>query len=124
MTAAEPRAARLTGVQRTVTRFRPKLSRESERVPERLRVPVENLDFARNEVTVRRGTGNEDRVTVPPESLKPARVEHSEKVRRLHEKDVALGFGSVYLPDALGRMLPGAATDRCRRQCGRPVLLS
>ena len=83
-----------------------------------------DFDFARVEVAVRRGTGHEDRVTVPPESLKPARVEHSEKVRRLHEKDVALGFGSVYLPDALVRMLPGAATDRCRRQCGRPVLLS
>ena len=46
-----------------------------------------------------------------PESLKPAVVEHLEKVRRLHEKDVALGFGRVYFPEALGRKLPGAATE-------------
>ena len=107
-----------------MTGFRLELSRESERVPERLRLRLKDFDFARVEVAVRRGRGNEDRVTVPPESLKPARVEHSEKVRRLHEKDVALGFGSVYLPDVLGRKLPGAATERWRRRCGRPVLLS
>ena len=48
------------------------------------------------------------------DSLKPALVEHSDEVRglqRLHEKDVALGFGKVYLADVLGRKLPGAATE-------------
>ena len=104
-----------------MTGFRQELSRESERLPDRLR--LKDFAFARTEVTVGRGKGkgNKDRVTMPPESLKPARVEHSEKVRRLHEKDVALGFDRVYLPDSLGQKLPGAATDRRRRRCGRPV---
>ena len=36
---------------------------------------------------------------------------HREKVRRLHEKDLASGFGSVYLPDALDRKRPNAAKE-------------
>ena len=46
-----------------------------------------------------------------PELLKQELQEHLEKVRRLHEKDVASGFGSVYLPDALDRKLPNAAKE-------------
>ena len=81
------------------------------RLLESLRLREEDLDFARNEVTVRQDQRSKDPVTMPPESLKPALVEHSEKVRRLHEKDVALGFGRVYLPGTLGRKLPGAGTE-------------
>ena len=81
------------------------------RLLESLRLRVKDVDFVRNEVLVRQGKGNKDRVTMLPESLKPALVAHLEKVRRLHEKDVALGFGSVYLPDALERKMPGAATE-------------
>ena len=81
------------------------------RLLESLRLRVKDLDFARNEVTVRQGKGNKDRVTMLPESLKPALVTHLEKVRRLYEKNVALGFGSVYLPDALQRKMPSAATE-------------
>jgi integrase len=34
---------------------------------------------------------------------------HQAHVRRLHEQDLAQGFGSVYMPDALGRKYPHAA---------------
>ena len=30
------------------------------------------------------------------------------RVKRIHEKDLADGFGSVYLPDAIARKFPGA----------------
>ncbi len=33
------------------------------------------------------------------------------KIRRLHEKDLAIGFGSVYLPYALEKKLPNAAKE-------------
>jgi integrase len=46
-----------------------------------------------------------------PELVKPELILHLEKVRRLHEKDLAGGYGAVYLPDALERKLPGAATQ-------------
>ena len=99
---------RLEGTYRLVAQL---LYGSGLRLLESLRLRVKDIDFDRNEVTVRQGKGNKDRVTMLPESLKPALVEHLEKVRRLHEKDVALGFGGVYLPDALGRKLPGAATE-------------
>ena len=46
-----------------------------------------------------------------PESLKPELLSHLEKVRRLHEKDLADGFGTVYLPHALDRKLPNAERE-------------
>jgi integron integrase len=81
------------------------------RLLECLRVRVKDLDFARRELTVREGKGDKDRVTMLPESLEPDLHEHLRKVRHLHEKDVADGFGAVYLPHALGAKLPQAATD-------------
>ena len=37
--------------------------------------------------------------------------EYLEKVKVLHEKDLAAGFGAVYLPDALDRKYPNAAKE-------------
>jgi len=59
---------------------------------------------------VREGKGNKDRVTMFPEFVQPELRLHLEKVQRLHQKDLANGLGAVYLPDALDRKLPGAAT--------------
>ena len=81
------------------------------RLLECLRLPVKVLDFTRNEVTVRQDKRNKDRVTMLPESLKPKLLEHLERVQRLHGKDLALGFGAVYLPEALARKFPGAAKE-------------
>ena len=81
------------------------------RLLEGLRLRVKDLDFQRNEITVREGKGNKDRITMLPELVKPELILHLEKVRRLHEKDLAGGYGAVYLPDALERKLPGAATQ-------------
>lgn len=81
------------------------------RLLESLRLRVKDLDFIRNELIVREGKGNKDRITMLPELLKPALIDHLEKVRRLHEKDLAFGFGAVYLPDALDRKLPKAAKE-------------
>ncbi len=81
------------------------------RLLEALRLRVKDLDFERNEVVVREGKGNKDRRTILPEVVQPELVTHLEKVRHLHEKDVAEGYGSVYLPTALARKLPGSATQ-------------
>jgi len=62
-------------------------------------------------LTVREGKGDKDRVTMLPESLEPDLLHHLEKVRRTHEKDVAAGFGAVYLPHALEKKLPAAAKE-------------
>lgn len=81
------------------------------RLLESLRLRVKDLDFARRELLVREGKGDKDRVTMLPASLEPDLLHQLEKVRRTHEKDVATGFGAVYLTHALASKLPGAAKE-------------
>jgi hypothetical protein len=51
--------------------------------------------------------------TVLPAAVTPDLAAHLERVRRLHEKDLAAGHGRVDLPGALDRKLPNAAADFC-----------
>ena len=81
------------------------------RLRECLRLRVKDIDFVRNEVVVREGKGNKDRVTMLPASVKQPLVEHLECVRHLHERDLAAGFGRVMLPDALARKYPNASRE-------------
>ena len=43
-----------------------------------------------------------------PESLRPELTAHLARVKLLHEEDLAVGFGRVYLPHALARKYPNA----------------
>jgi integron integrase len=76
------------------------------RLMEGLRLRVKDVEFARREVLIREGKGNKDRVTVLPENLIAPLQAQLHKVRALHEKDVAAGFGRVYLPHALAVKYP------------------
>lgn len=68
------------------------------RLMECLRLPVQDIDFTRNEITVRDGKGAKDRATILPESLKTPLQDHLRKVKTIHEKDVRDGVG--VRPDA------------------------
>jgi integron integrase len=81
------------------------------RLMELLRLRVKDLDFDRNQIIVRGGKGDKDRVTVFPEKLKAGLRAHLERVRLRWEKDRAEGFGEVYLPPALAKKYPRAATE-------------
>lgn len=81
------------------------------RLMECVRLRVKDVDFARREILVREGKGNKDRVTMLPDSLASALQAHLEKVQRVHAQDCAEGCGDVYLPHALARKYPHAATD-------------
>lgn len=81
------------------------------RILECLRLRVKDIDFASREVLVRDGKGGKDRVTMLPESLAEPLQRHLERVRELHEEDLAAGYGSVYLPYALDRKYPNAGTQ-------------
>ena len=72
------------------------------------RLRVHDLDFDMNEITVRDGKGFNDRITLLPEPVQPTLREHLERVKILHEKDLADGYGRVYLPYALARKYPNA----------------
>jgi len=78
------------------------------RLMECLRLRVKDLEFERRAIIVRDGKGAQDRVTVLPDSLIPLLQEHLQRVRALHEQDLAQGYGTVYLPDALARKYPNA----------------
>jgi len=78
------------------------------RLLECLRLRVKDLDLHRGELLVRDGKGHKDRVTMLPKRLVDPLKTHLARVRQLHEKDVAEGFGRVYLPFALERKYPNA----------------
>lgn len=81
------------------------------RIMECLRLRVQDIDFKRREILIRDGKGFKDRVTMLPVSLSAALQAHLDKVRTLHESDLAQGFGAVYLPYALERKYPNAAKE-------------
>lgn len=81
------------------------------RVMECMRLRVKDVDFARREIVVREGKGNKDRVTMLPAGLVAPLREHLRQRRRLHQQDLAMEQGSVYLPHALAVKYPNAATE-------------
>jgi len=81
------------------------------RLLEALRLRVKDIDFQSNEILIREGKGDKDRRTMLPAAIKPDLIAHAARVRKLHEEDLAAGFGSVFLPTALERKLPNAATE-------------
>ncbi|OGW62144.1 MAG: integrase, partial [Nitrospirae bacterium RIFCSPHIGHO2_01_FULL_66_17] len=69
---------------------------------------VKDVDFAYRQITVRDGKGHKDRVTMLPASLAEPLKTHLERVRAIHDQDLADGHGDVYLPNALERKYPNA----------------
>ena len=78
------------------------------RLLEALQLRIKDLDFGRRQIYVRDTKGKHDRVTLLPQAAVPALEAHIERVRKLHEADLKLGHGSVWLPDALCRKFPNA----------------
>ena len=81
------------------------------RLMECVRLRVKDVDFGYLRVTVRDGKGGKDRITMLPVNLAKSLERHLMKVKVLHDEDLEAGFGRVYLPDALGRKYPNAATE-------------
>jgi integron integrase len=76
-----------------------------------LRLRIQDVDFARNEVTVRDGKGAKDRVTMLPASVKMPLQRHLQAAKQIHEKDLTDGWGRVQMPYALDRKYPNASAD-------------
>lgn len=81
------------------------------RLLECLSLRVQDIDFERNEITIRSGKGNKDRLTMLPTSVKQPLIEHLGRVREMHQRDLADGYGRVALPFALERKYPRAPAD-------------
>src|SRR5215510_4759674 len=78
------------------------------RLMECLRLRVKDIDFTYGQLIVRDGKGEKDRVTMLSMRLKQPLMWHLQKVKVLHEEDLAAGFGEVFLPYALARKYPNA----------------
>ena len=81
------------------------------RLSECLQLRVKDLDFNYSQITVRDAKGGKDRIVPFPQKVKEPLKNHLENVRKLHEKDLKEGFGSVYLPDALETKYPHASEE-------------
>jgi integron integrase len=81
------------------------------RLRECLKLRVKDVEFEYRQLIVRDGKGAKDRVTMLPEAVIASLKEHLVRVRALHEKDVAAGYGEVELPDALNAKYPRAARE-------------
>ncbi len=73
-----------------------------------VRLRVKDIDFQLNEIVVRRGKGQKDRVTILPKDVIDQVRVHLRYVKSLHDRDLKQGFGAVYLPFALARKYPNA----------------
>lgn len=72
---------------------------------------IKDIDFGYKQITVHNSKGAKDRITVLPEHYSQKLQLHIEKVKRLHAKDIARGYGSVAMPFALERKYPKASTS-------------
>lgn len=76
---------------------------------EAVRLRVNDVDFALNQIMVRDGKGRKDRPTMFPDDVKSSLKAHLKRIKILHEKDLKNGYGSVFLPDALERKYKNAS---------------
>lgn len=81
------------------------------RILEVCRLRVKDVDFDRNQITVRDGKGEKDRVVPLPRKLvEPLRTQ-LKAVKKLHDQDLAVGHGRVWLPYAFVRKFPTAEKE-------------
>jgi len=81
------------------------------RLLECCRLRVQDVDVGTNQIVVRTGKGDKDRVTMLPEVVKGDLVRHLEGVREQHGRDLQHGAGWVALPTALAVKYPNAGRE-------------
>jgi integrase len=81
------------------------------RLYEALTLRVKDIDFDQNQIIVRAGKGNKDRVTVLPERLEEPLQQQLQKSRVYYEEDRRDAAPGVYLPYALESKYPRAGTE-------------
>jgi len=98
----------LTGVYQIIAKL---LYGSGLRLNEALQLRVKDLDFAQEQIIVRDSKGMESRVTMLPRNVVKQIQEHLQIVKRLHQQDLAMGYGEAHLPFALGKKYPNVAKE-------------
>lgn len=73
------------------------------RLLECLKLRIQDVDFARNELTVRHGKGGKDRTTELPRALVEPLQDQVSMVRETHRRDRLAGFGRAVVSASLQR---------------------
>ena len=81
------------------------------RLGECLQVRVKDLDFQRQEIVVRGGKGDKDRITMLPQLLAPALGEHLRRLHTWYLKERRAGHPGVSLPHAIANKYPNASVS-------------
>jgi integron integrase len=81
------------------------------RLMECVRLRVKDVDFELNQICVRDGKGGKDRHVPLPRRLREALQMQLQRVRLIHQQDLAAGLGEVWLPHALARKYPSAPRE-------------
>ncbi|MBU1700356.1 MAG: integron integrase [Candidatus Eisenbacteria bacterium] len=81
------------------------------RLMELHRLRVKDIDFEKNEIWVRRGKGQKDRVTMLPQKLKRALRRQLRWAHTVYTADQTRKTGGVEVPFALARKYPHAPTE-------------
>ena len=81
------------------------------RLMECVRMRIKDIDFERNLIYLRAAKGGKDRTTLLPESVNQDLRFQVERVRRIHQQDLAKGYGETNLPAALSRKFPNAGKE-------------
>jgi integron integrase len=81
------------------------------RLRECLSLRVKDIDFSRNEITVREGKGRKDRRTMLPAAAREPLRAHLRHLQASYAEWLRQGVAPVHLPDALARKYPNAPTE-------------
>ena len=93
------------------------------RLRECLKLRVKDIDFEYRQIVVRDGKGAKDRVTVLPAAVVDPLKLHLIRVKALHEKDLADGYGDVGCRARWSASIHGQATNGRGSSCFRPSSL-
>jgi len=81
------------------------------RLLECARLRIKDVEFISNQILVRGGKGDKDRVTLLPSVAKPDLARQLQFAREQHQGDLRHNAGWVALPGALGRKYPTAGRE-------------
>ena len=81
------------------------------RLMECIRLRIQDVDFGNGRLYVRDGKGGKDRTVLLPNAIREKLSKHIERVAALHVKDLAAGYGEVYMPNALAKKYPNGCRE-------------
>lgn len=78
------------------------------RLSELLQLRIKDIDFELQEIVIRQGKGDKDRVTILPKSIQTELKQQISYAKQLFEKDRLENKNGVHLPDAIEKKYPKA----------------